>query len=172
MLLNLSDVLTSEGMEIREEIPLEMTCHENGKESFAIVSKSPVRLTVANEGTDRARLRAEAHLTFQASCDRCLADVPVTMDLDFERLIVSPGTEDEEADDLSFMDGFHLDVETLVHNEILMNWPTKILCREDCQGICPVCGRNRNLGDCGCDTFVPDPRMAVIQDIFNKNKEV
>ena len=70
------------------------------------------------------------------------------------------------------MDGFHLDVETLVHNEILMNWPMKILCKEDCRGICPVCGQNRNQGDCGCDTFVPDPRMAVIQDIFNKSKEV
>ena len=172
MVLNLSDVLTSEGMEIRREIPLEMTCYENGTESFAVVSKSPVCLTVRNEGTDKARLRGEVCVTFLAACDRCLVDVPVALDLHFERRLVSPGVEDEEEDDLSFMDGFHLDVETLVHNEILMNWPMKILCKEDCQGICPVCGQNRNLGDCGCDTFVPDPRMAVIQDIFNKNKEV
>lgn len=172
MLLNLSDVLTSEGMEIRKEIPLEMTCYENGTESFAVVSKLPVCLTVRNEGADKARLTGEIQVTFLAACDRCLVDVPVALDLHFERLLVSPGVEDEEADDLCFMDGFHLDVETLVHNEILMNWPGKILCKEDCQGICPVCGQNRNLGDCGCDTFVPDPRMAVIQDIFNKSKEV
>ena len=172
MLLNLSDVLTSEGMEIREEIPLEMTCYENGTESFPIASKSPVRLTVRNEGADRARLTGDTRLTIRAGCDRCLKDVPVALDLRFERLLVSPGTEDAEADDLCFMDGFHLDVETLVHNESLMNWPMKILCKEDCRGICPVCGQNRNQGDCGCDTFVPDPRMAVIQDIFNKSKEV
>lgn len=172
MLLNLSDVLTSEGMEIRKEIPLEMTSYENRTESFQVVSKSPVRLTIKNEGADKARLKGEVSVTFLASCDRCLVDVPVALNLLFERLLVSPGAEDEEADDLSYMNGFHLDVETLVHNEILMNWPMKILCREDCLGICPVCGQNRNLRDCGCDTFVPDPRMAVIQDIFNKNKEV
>ncbi len=43
--------------------------------------------------------------------------------------------------------------------------------KDDCKGICPVCGQNLNEKECGCDTFVPDPRMAVIQDIF-KNKEV
>ncbi len=74
-------------------------------------------------------------------------------------------------DDQNFMDGFSLDVDALVHDEILMNWPAKILCKDDCKGICPVCGQNLNEGECGCDTFVPDPRMAVIQDIF-KNKEV
>jgi len=48
----------------------------------------------------------------------------------------------------------------------------KILCREDCKGVCPVCGQNRNERDCGCDTFVPDPRMAAINTIFHGNKEV
>ena len=72
----------------------------------------------------------------------------------------------------SFMDGWQLDVEAFVYDEILVNWPAKILCKEDCKGICPVCGQNRNLKECGCDTFVPDPRMAAIQDIFNANKEV
>ena len=81
-------------------------------------------------------------------------------------------TEDEEDDDQNFMEGYQLDVETFVHNEIIGNWPAKILCKEDCRGICPVCGQNLNERDCGCDTFVPDPRMAVIQDIFNANKEV
>lgn len=172
MLLNLSDVLTSEGMEIAREIPLEMTCYENGAESFPIVSKSPVRLTVANAGTDKAKLEGSVDLTLLAACGRCLEEVPVPLALCFERTILSPGAEADEADDLGFMDGFYLDVETFVHNEILINWPTKILCKEDCRGICPVCGRNRNEGPCGCDTFVPDPRMAVIQDIFNKSKEV
>ena len=70
------------------------------------------------------------------------------------------------------MEGSCLDTEAFVHNEILVSWPGKILCREDCRGICPVCGRDLNKGDCGCDTFVPDPRMAVIQDIFHADKEV
>ena len=74
--------------------------------------------------------------------------------------------------DAPYMEGYHLNVDELINNEILLNWPVKILCREDCKGICPVCGSNLNKGECGCDAFVPDPRMAAIGDIFNANKEV
>ena len=91
-----------------------------------------------------------------------------------DRVVTSPdaATEDEEDDDQNFMEGYQLDVETFVYNEILLNWPAKILCREECKGVCPVCGQNLNEKECGCDTFVPDPRMAAIKDIFNANKEV
>ena len=171
MLVNLSDVLTSEGMELAREVPLELTCYENGTESFDIVSKSPVSLTVSNAGADKAVLRGKLELSLRGACSRCLAEVPVALKLAFERTILSPEVQGEEADDFAFMDGFSLDVDALVHDEILINWPAKILCKDDCKGLCPVCGQNLNERDCGCDTFVPDPRMAVIQDIF-KNKEV
>ena len=171
MLVNLSDVLTSEGMELAREVPLELICYENGTESFDIVSKSPVSLTVSNAGTDKAVLRGSLELSLRGACDRCLAEVPVALKLAFERTILSPEVQGEEADDFAFMDGSSLDVDALVHDEILINWPAKILCKDDCKGLCPVCGQNLNERDCGCDTFVPDPRMAVIQDIF-KNKEV
>ncbi|MDE7017325.1 MAG: DUF177 domain-containing protein, partial [Lachnospiraceae bacterium] len=65
-----------------------------------------------------------------------------------------------------------LDVEGLLNNEIIINWPRKVLCRPDCKGICLQCGKDLNVGSCECDTFVPDPRMAVIKDIFSANKEV
>ena len=56
---------------------------------------------------------------------------------------------------------------------LTFNMPTKILCKPDCKGICKVCGKNLNEGDCGCDQFVPDPRMAAIKDIYDAfNKEV
>lgn len=171
MLVNLSDVLTSEGMELAREVPLELICYENGTESFDIVSKSPVSLTVSNAGADKAVLRGKLELSLRGACSRCLAEVPVALKLAFERTILSPEVQGEEADDFAFMDGFSLDVDALVHDEILINWPAKILCMDDCKGLCPVCGQNLNERDCGCDTFVPDPRMAVIQDIF-KNKEV
>ncbi len=171
MLINLSDVLTSEGMQISRELPLEMTCFESRMGSFPITASTPVSLRIRNVGSGRAKLEGGVRLVFQAGCDRCLTEVPVELDLQFDRTVVS-GTGDEDADELGLTEDRQLDVETFVHNEILVNWPAKILCREDCKGICPVCGQNRNEGECGCDTFVPDPRMAVIQDIFNKNKEV
>ena len=174
MLVNLSDVLTSEGRQLNMEVPLEMTSFKSKMGSSEIMEKSPVTFTFTNIKPDKAKVNGNVKLIFKTNCDRCLTEVPTILDLTFERVIVSPNVEeeDEDADDLSFMDGYQLDVETFVYNEIIGNWPAKILCKEDCKGLCPVCGQNRNVRDCGCDTFVPDPRMAVIQDIFNANKEV
>ena len=70
------------------------------------------------------------------------------------------------------MNGYEMDAETLIDNEMIMSLPMKVLCKETCKGLCPVCGKNLNDGECGCDTFVPDPRMAAISDIFNAYKEV
>lgn len=172
MLVQLSDVLTSEGKVQDCSVPLEMQSFESRLGKFDIIERTPIRFTFTNIGTDKARVEGGLRITFKAVCDRCLADVPVTLDLKFDRVVVSPGVLTEDQDDQGFMDGYQLDAEAFVYNEILVNWPMKILCREDCKGVCPVCGQNLNERECGCDTFVPDPRMAAIQDIFNANKEV
>jgi uncharacterized protein len=65
-----------------------------------------------------------------------------------------------------------LDVDRLLFNEILVNWPEKVLCKPDCKGICKTCGTNLNLATCDCEQSELDPRMAQFQDVFNKFKEV
>lgn len=174
MFIHLSDVFTAEGKRLDAEAELEMTCFDNGLERFEIVEKSPVTVSIVHLEAGKALLKADLRLTLRAACDRCLTEVSVPLALRAERLVYSPETAQaaEEDGEQSFVDGYELDVEALAHDMIISNWPAKILCREDCLGICPVCGQNRNVRDCGCDTFVPDPRMAVIQDIFNANKEV
>lgn len=173
MLINLSDVLTGEGRQETVEAPLEMTSFDNGLVSFPVTEKSPVSFRFTNIEEGKARIQGSVSLKFEATCDRCLTQTPVELTLQFDRIVTSPEKEeDEDADDKSFMEGWQLNVETFVYNEVIGNWPAKILCKDECKGICPKCGQNLNMGDCGCDTFVPDPRMAVIQDIFNANKEV
>ncbi len=174
MLVNLSDVLTSEGKVETTTVSLEMTSFDSRMGEFLITKKSPIEFTFTNIGVNKAKVEGGVELTFETKCDRCLTEVPTTLSLRFDRIVTSPDaerTEDDE-EELNFMEGYQLNVETFVYNEILENWPFKILCKEDCKGVCPKCGQNLNMGDCGCDTFVPDPRMAAIQDIFNANKEV
>ncbi|MBR1701322.1 MAG: DUF177 domain-containing protein [Lachnospiraceae bacterium] len=176
MLVNLSDVLTTEGKTETAEIALEMTEFSNGSDTCRVKEKSPVHLTFANIGEGKAHIEGSGSLVLAAVCDRCLTEVDLPITLSFDRVVLSPEAaaedEDAEADDQLFMDGYQLDVEAFVHDEIIVNWPVKILCKEDCKGVCPVCGQNLNERECGCDTFVPDPRMAAIKDIFNANKEV
>lgn len=173
MFILLSDVFTSEGRRLETEAELEMTAFDNGADCFAIVDKTSVHFVITHLEADKALVEADIQLTISAVCDRCLTEVPVKLDLHAEQTVYSPDwTSGEDVEDQAFLDGYELDVEAFVHDMIIGNWPVKILCREDCKGICPACGQNRNVRDCGCDSFVPDPRMAVIQDIFNANKEV
>ncbi|MCD7806908.1 MAG: DUF177 domain-containing protein [Lachnospiraceae bacterium] len=107
-------------------------------------------------------------------CDRCLKPVAERVDFEIDRTVYAPGfvPQDEDGDNAEVMDGYQLNADRLIFNEVLINWPEKVLCKADCKGLCRVCGRDLNLGDCGCDDFVPDPRMAVIKDIMNADKEV
>ena len=82
-------------------------------------------------------------------------------------------TEDsDELDETNYIDGCSLDVEQLVRNELLVGWPTKVLCSDDCKGICSVCGQNLNEGTCDCEDTSLDPRMSAIRDVFKNFKEV
>ncbi len=175
MLVNLTDVLTSEGKTEELHVPIEMTSFSNGIETYPVVEKSTVDLKLSNISKGKARVEGSATVVLRMSCDRCLKEVDETILLTFFREVFAPdeiaeGTE--EKSDQIFMEGYELNVEDLINSEILLNLPMKVLCREDCKGICTMCGKDLNEGQCGCDTFVPDPRMAMIKDIFNANKEV
>ena len=175
MLLNLSDVFKEQGKVLRQTTPVEMDAFRIGGMKYVVTKKSEAEWTLTNIEPGRAKIGGKAELTFKAPCDRCLSDVEVKLVLQPERFVVPPESldpEDEEVDDLSFLEGYQLNTETLLYNEIMDNWPAKILCKEDCKGLCLVCGRNLNEGECGCDRFVPDPRLAGIQDLFKACKEV
>ncbi len=174
MLVNLSDVLTTTGKVENTTVALEMTDFTSKLGTFSIIEKSPVEFTFTNIGVDKAKVEGSVKLIFETECDRCLTEKPTILNLQFDRVVTSPDvtTDEEEDEHPDYMEGYQLNVETFVYNEILINWPVKILCKEDCKGVCLKCGQNLNIGECGCDTFVPDPRMAVLKDIFNANKEV
>lgn len=175
MFVNLTDVLTIEGKETTLRIEPEITQISMGGEVFRVSDKAPFDLTLTNIGKGRARIAGTAEFSFIAKCDRCLQPVDQKIKIVIDREVSAPDVmrdSRDEMDDQRFMEGYQLNVEDLLNNEIVINWPMKILCRPDCKGICSQCGKDLNTGTCDCDTFVPDPRMAVIKDIFDANKEV
>ena len=175
MLVNLTDVFTNEGQVQERTVSYDADTFTSQSGTFSIKESSPVALRLSNIGQSKALVQGTAKLTFALACDRCLQDVDYTFDLSFDNEVVSPdyaGDDTDEMDSLEFMEGYHLNVDELVNNELLLDWPMKILCKDDCKGICRICGKNLNDGECGCDDFVPDPRMAAIKDLFHANKEV
>lgn len=175
MFVNLTEVFTIEGKQVTMQAESELEQVTIGNAVFPVKDKAPVNLSFTNIGKGKVRIVGDAKITFAMNCDRCLKHVEQPLMLQFDREVFAPDMMEsipDETDDQDIMDGCQLNVEDLLNSEIVMNWPMKVLCKPDCKGICRQCGRDLNTGTCDCDTFVPDPRMAVIKDIFNGNKEV
>lgn len=87
-------------------------------------------------------------------CDRCLAQAKAAQVHHF----AEDFDKAEAVDDL-------LDITELLRDELLANQSMKNLCKTDCKGLCPKCGKNLNEGSCDCDTFIVDPRLAALEDL-------
>ena len=175
MLIDLSEILSLEGKTQVHEAPVSMDSFQSKLGSFPVMKKEPISLTITNTGKKVLKIEAKGSITVSIPCDKCLKDVPTEFDIDFEQEIDMQASKEDrikDLDEINYVTGCSLDVEQLVHNEILIHWPLRVLCKEDCRGICPKCGKDLNEGSCECDQTCPDPRMAVISDIFSKFKEV
>ena len=174
MFINLTEVLTNEDRVIARQAEAQISEVSVGSETYRVCGGTPVDFVFTNTGRGRAKLEGKAEFTFEAACDRCLKPVKQKVALSFDREVWAPDTAADPSayEEQPFMDGFQLNVEDLLISEIVTSWPMKILCKPDCKGLCPTCGRDLNTGMCDCDTFVPDPRMAAIKDIFEADKEV
>lgn len=127
----------------------------------------PVR--VVGEITVRAgvvQLSAKAVFAFHGRCDRCLSPFVRHYEIPLEHTLVT-SLENEENDDYVLLEQFGFDLDELVQADILLELPYKSLCREDCRGLCPLCGKNLNEGLCGCTHKSVDPRLAVLGQLLD-----
>ena len=111
------------------------------------------------------QLTARATFVFNGRCDRCLGAFERAYDVPLEHILVAT-LEDEENDEYILLDQYQLDLADLVLADILLELPYKSLCREDCRGLCPMCGKNLNEGLCGCTHKSVDPRLAVLGQLL------
>lgn len=173
MLINLTEYFDTAGKKAEIEVPYEPDTFNTEWASYPILKKDTCKFSIVSIGDAKLQISGNGEFILQSACDRCLTEVDVNVPISFEYTVVKPdGYHEIDEDEQFFMNGYELDTKALINNELIMSLPMKVLCKDTCKGLCPVCGKNRNEGDCGCDTFVPDPRLAAISDIFNANKEV
>jgi len=159
MRLKISDI-PDDGLTEELELPVEV--REGAGPDTARVSIRVFRFgkKILAEGT--------VGITVSLNCSRCLKAVPYPVETSF-REEYNPAEEpdgEEELElterelDLSYYSNDELDISALIREQVLLSVPMKPLCAEDCQGICPKCGRDLNEGACGCKTEEVDPRLA------------
>lgn len=126
------------------------------------------RASLKNE---EVRLRGRIHAQVEASCDRCLRPVGVPVDAEFDTVYVPQASEanitenvELQADDLrtAVYEGEAIEVDDLVREQILLALPTRLLCGEECKGLCPRCGADLNSQACSCEQHEVDPRWAAL----------
>ena len=175
MLLDLSELLSGRTKTKTYHAVVEMEQFDTGTEVYGVKKASEPYITITETGAKKFLVTCEGNITLVIPCGRCLADVDTYIEYQIEREIDFNDEDelsDERLEEMSYIDGYHLDVDKLVYSEVLIDVPLRVLCSEDCKGLCYKCGANLNKGECGCDRVQLDPRMSVIQDIFKNFKEV
>lgn len=111
-------------------------------------------------------LRAAARFRFHGQCDRCTEAFTREFRIPVEHILVT-SLNQEDNEDFVLLDNYQLKFDDLLEADILLELPSKNLCREDCRGLCPLCGKNLNDGACGCQAKAVDPRLEVLKEWLN-----
>lgn len=122
---------------------------------------------------EEAQVSGTLTTTVETPCARCLKPVHLPIKAEFsERFVtaVSWGSEEQhelaaEDLDLALFDGEAIELDGLVREEILLATPAQVLCSENCKGLCPVCGVDRNLKACECEAERVDARWGKLKDL-------
>ena len=130
----------------------------------------PVRIegTLKNED-DVFVLDAKGETTVLMECSCCLAPVRKELSFEIKERFAHTGRDDEETETFT---GDQIDLADYVKRDIIGELPMRVVCREDCKGLCPICGKDLNDGDCGCDRTIRDPRFESLRALFNDDEEV
>ena len=110
-------------------------------------------------------LRGTISAEMRCICDRCGQEYDRVKLTDVDTVLLEE--ESEESPDCFVLDGTELDLQEVLSACLILDMETKFLCREDCRGLCARCGRNLNLGPCGCGKEI-DPRFAVLEQLLDK----
>ncbi|MEO7970757.1 MAG: DUF177 domain-containing protein [bacterium] len=126
---------------------------------------------------DRGRVKVTGRITgaLQLECDRCLKSLKSTVAAKFRREYVTAAEYEaqqavelsEDDLNLSLFDGAVIDIDLLVREELILAAPDHVLCQQDCKGICPSCGVDRNAAACDCETAEIDSRWAGLKELVN-----
>ena len=120
---------------------------------------------LATSNIDGVVLVGTITMPWRAPCRRCLAEVVGTARIDVDEVYQDPADVSVADGDAFPIEGDQIDLVPAVREAVLLELPDDVLCRDDCAGICPVCGIDRNQGTCACDTTVRDERWAALADL-------
>ena len=166
MLLGLSKIIDCPGASIPFSVSLDLsdllygTCY-------------PVCKPVLASGTVRNTagvlvMTGAVTTTISGVCDRCAADFTKDLEFPIDVVLVTELSNEENEDEWVFpLAGDSADLDDIVRTVFVLNMDSKLLCKDDCKGLCCRCGKNLNEGPCSCQKEL-DPRFAALRQLLDK----
>ena len=166
MLLGLSKIIDSPGASVTFSTTVDLS-------DLCYGVSYPVSEPVAAEGTVRNTagvlvMTGEISTCIHGTCDRCVRDFSREVRFPIDVVLVTELADEENEDEWVFpLEGDSADLDDIVRTVFVLNLDSKLLCKEDCKGLCPRCGKNLNDGPCNCRKEL-DPRFAALKQLLEK----
>lgn len=168
--------IPAEGLEVHEDLkPGEV--HLEGDESFALLEGGRLDCRLDRGDDQSIHVRGQLKARLELQCGRCLEPFPFSVDQDLDLFYLPHRAEDEEEEDevelgdrdmvVAYYQGERLDLGEMIREQFFLAIPMKRLCREQCAGICPTCGANRNARPCPCPPVEAATRLADLGAVFD-----
>lgn len=169
MTIDVSEILKEFGGKTEVSGDVKIDDVEFRGESYAFDKPLGVKGIMVNNGKALV-LTADVEAKMHTQCARCLKDIVVDAGFSMEEHFVQSDKETPEDDDTIAFEGYTIEIDDAVRDNLIMNIHGRYLCSEDCKGLCPQCGADLNEGECSCNNEYIDPRWAGLADLINKNK--
>lgn len=164
MLFNLKSLFLGE----IQSLPIDCVLDFSGVE---FQNEHPFPKPVKVEGAvtasaDIVTLHAKVRLEYNGTCDRCLTEFERPTEVPMKHILVT-SLNNEDSDEFILLENYQLKLDELVAEDLILSLPSKHLCRKDCRGLCPTCGKNLNEGLCGCHKETVDPRLEALRQFLS-----
>ena len=166
MLLGLSKIIDSPGATVPFSTSVDLS-------DLCYGISYPVTEPVLAEGIIRntagvMMMNGSIRTTIHGTCDRCANNFDREIDFPLEVVLVTELANEENEDEWVFpLEGDSADLDDIVRTVFVLNLDSKLLCDEDCKGLCHRCGKNLNDGPCSCQKEL-DPRFAALKQLLEK----
>ena len=166
MLLGLSKIIDCPGQSIPYSASIDLSDLRYG-ESYPVTEPVSAQGVVRNTAGVLV-MTGSLHTTIHGVCDRCANEFEKDVEFPIDVVLVTELSNEENEDEWVFpLKGDCVDLEEIIRTVFVLNLDSKLLCKDDCKGLCCRCGKNLNDGPCDCPKEL-DPRLAALQQLLDK----
>ena len=166
MLLGLSKIMDCPGAAVPFSTSVDLSDLQYGN-SFPVTEPVTAKGQVRNTAGVLV-MTGSIRTTIHGICDRCATEFDREIEFPIDVVLVTELANEENEDEWVFpLEGDSADLDDIVRTVFVLNLDSKLLCKEDCQGLCCRCGKNLNDGPCSCQKEL-DPRFAALKQLLEK----